>query len=163
MEPAITLKPDLSQFKNIVNNLMSFKRHTGVGLWSLTGEAMEQLKRTTPRSDKPGTHLADMYTRVAKKDMHGWIEEIIIGTASDHPELLWYLEHGTAPHIIMGNPLLVFEINGQTIFTTIVHHPGTKPYQFVSQTRANLERKIELFKSEVARRTREAVRSGRMS
>lgn len=41
----------------------------------------------------------------------------------------YLLENGTEPHTIVpkNSKVLVFDINGKTVFTTKVNHPGTKP------------------------------------
>ena len=36
-----------------------------------------------------------------------------------------YLEEGTGPHTIVGNPLLAFEWGGQTVIVRSVEHPGS--------------------------------------
>lgn len=45
-----------------------------------------------------------------------------------------YVEFGTKPHEIRPKSeggVLVFKINGTTVFTKLVHHPGTKAQPFV--------------------------------
>jgi len=161
-EPVMRLEMDWDNWKKSTEGLRSMKRHVGVGAWSLSGQALEELKRDTPRSRKPGQHLADQYTRAAKKDELGWIQEITIRNTTTFPELIWYLEHGTRPHEIVGRPLLVFEIDGKTIFTHRVYHPGTKPYRFIERARSNLESRMQRLQEEVARRTVDAMRAGRL-
>lgn len=41
-----------------------------------------------------------------------------------------YVDGGTRPHEIHGDPLLTFKINGRWVSVRGVHHPGTKPYGF---------------------------------
>jgi hypothetical protein len=36
-----------------------------------------------------------------------------------------YTDEGTGPHVIEGNPLLVFEWGGRTVFFRSVNHPGS--------------------------------------
>lgn len=36
-----------------------------------------------------------------------------------------YTDEGTGPHVIEGNPLLVFEWQGRTVFFRSVNHPGS--------------------------------------
>lgn len=40
-----------------------------------------------------------------------------------------YVEFGTGPHVIRpkDDGVLAFEAGGETVFTTVVHHPGTPP------------------------------------
>lgn len=66
-------------------------------------------------------------------------------------QALW-LEEGTVPHVIraVNAKYLCFQVNGQTVFRTSVHHPGTKATHFMenavkeeaAHTRDELERNI---------------------
>ena len=44
-----------------------------------------------------------------------------------------FVEEGTRPHEIrpINGRLLVIQVNGKTVFTPLVHHPGTKPNPFM--------------------------------
>lgn len=42
-----------------------------------------------------------------------------------------FVHEGTRPHVIQGNPLLVFQIGSTTVFTRRVHHPGTRGQPFL--------------------------------
>lgn len=44
-----------------------------------------------------------------------------------------YMEFGTSPHIIEGNPLLVWEENGETIYRHRVNHPGNEAYLYLKK------------------------------
>lgn len=46
-----------------------------------------------------------------------------------------YVQYGTPPHDIRPKnaKALRFEINGKTVFATVVHHPGTKPNPFATR------------------------------
>ena len=60
-------------------------------------------------------------------------DRIIIGP--DGADYAVYVEYGTEPHEIRAKAggVLVFEINGKTVFATVVHHPGTKPNPFAER------------------------------
>lgn len=47
-----------------------------------------------------------------------------------------YVEYGTEPHDIRPKnaKALKFEINGRTVFATVVHHPGTEPNPFAQRS-----------------------------
>lgn len=51
---------------------------------------------------------------------------------SDHPATTFVL-HGTKPHTIRprSRKMLRFESGGKTVFARVVHHPGTKPNNFL--------------------------------
>lgn len=42
-----------------------------------------------------------------------------------------FVHEGTRPHVIVGNPLLVFQVGGATVFARRVNHPGTKANPFL--------------------------------
>jgi hypothetical protein len=50
----------------------------------------------------------------------------------DHPAASFVL-HGTKPHIIRPRQrkMLRFSVGGQLVFARLVHHPGTKPNNFL--------------------------------
>jgi len=50
-----------------------------------------------------------------------------------------YVEYGTPPHDIRPRTgkALKFEINGKTVFASVVHHPGTKPNPFAERAAQN--------------------------
>lgn len=43
-----------------------------------------------------------------------------------------WLELGTNPHIINGNPTLRFVVGGRVVFAKTVRHPGTRPYRILT-------------------------------
>jgi len=44
-----------------------------------------------------------------------------------------FLELGTGPHVIRGNPILRFEVGGAVFFRRSVRHPGTRPRPFMAE------------------------------
>jgi hypothetical protein len=53
-----------------------------------------------------------------------------------------YVEEGTPPHLIPGNPFLTFEWKGETVHFRYVNHPGTKPQPFMHLAYQKAERVI---------------------
>lgn len=53
---------------------------------------------------------------------------------STHPATMFVID-GTRPHVIrpVRAKALRFSIGGREVFATIVHHPGTKPRDFLGQ------------------------------
>ena len=41
-----------------------------------------------------------------------------------------FVDQGSSPHVIQGRPLLVFEIDGRSIFARMVNHPGSQGAHF---------------------------------
>lgn len=52
----------------------------------------------------------------------------------DHPAV-HYVLNGTRPHVIRPRraKALRFDIGGRTVFAKVVHHPGTRPRDFMSE------------------------------
>lgn len=150
------------KIKAVVAGLRNFKAYTGAAAWALTGEekiggvegTLAVLKRLTPRSTEGREHLSDAWTRKAELDGRGVLEKIII--QNTHPKadpLLKWLEYGTKPHIIRGNPILHFFLkDGTEIFCRFVHHPGTKPYYMVKTARNMLETELNTIQHAVLQR-----------
>ena len=63
-----------------------------------------------------------------------------------------YVEYGTAPHEIrpVFASVLAFKVEGRTVFTSLVHHPGTRPNPFVRTTRDDIVKKIPELWDEIA-------------
>lgn len=77
----------------------------------------------------------------------------ILGAFTDYAS---FVEGGTRPHEIHGNPFLTFKAkDGTWVTTTMVHHPGTKPYGFMGdaflKTERVLIRELEVAVSELQR------------
>lgn len=63
-----------------------------------------------------------------------------------------YIDEGTKPHVIEGNPL-VFTINGVQVFTTMVNHPGTEAHNITDSTNNYLESNVNI----IARKIRKVL------
>lgn len=77
----------------------------------------------------------------------------ILGAFTDYAS---FVEGGTRPHEIHGNPFLTFKAkDGTWVTTRMVHHPGTKPYAFMGdallKTERVLIREVEVAASELQR------------
>jgi HK97 gp10 family phage protein len=64
-----------------------------------------------------------------------------------------YVEYGTRPHEIrpVYASVLRFKIEGKVVFTSIVHHPGTRAQPFVRETAEVTKQKIPELWDEIAR------------
>ena len=62
-----------------------------------------------------------------------------------------YVNDGTKPHKIEGNPFLKFQINGVTIITRSVNHPGTKPQKMTEKTIKYIESEIPQIEKQINR------------
>lgn len=84
-----------------------------------------------PNQAGGGQHLRDTIVKRIVQDAGG----IAIYVGSDHPIALMHHE-GTRPHEIRPRKaqVLAFEVNGQVVFATVVHHPGTKPNKYLTDS-----------------------------
>lgn len=70
------------------------------------------------------------------RDSINWNEDGIWSTS----KYFKYVDKGTRPHKIEGNPFLSFQINGATIITRSVNHPGTKAQNISKKTEDYIEK-----------------------
>lgn len=75
----------------------------------------------------------------------------ILGAFTDYAS---FVEGGTRPHEIHGNPYLTFKAkDGRWVTTTMVHHPGTKAYGMIGDATLKSEivllREVELAGAEL--------------
>ncbi|MCX5326277.1 hypothetical protein [Streptomyces sp. NBC_00120] len=99
------------------------------------GIAERALARRTSR-------VADIARREAPGRMGAYIDwKVVSGPTGlqgvivcDHPAVRYVLD-GTRPHIIRPRrkKALRFDVGGRTVFAKVVHHPGTKPNDFLGK------------------------------
>lgn len=72
-------------------------------------------------------HLVDTLETIVTSEGETWTGEIAF--TAEHAS---YVNDGTSPHQIVGNPLLAFQWEGQTVIVHSVNHPGTTANPFFS-------------------------------
>lgn len=84
-----------------------------------------------PNQAEGGRHLRDTIVMRVLQDGDG----VAVMVGSDHPIALLHHE-GTRPHEIRPRraKLLAFEVDGQVVFATVVHHPGTAPNRYLTES-----------------------------
>lgn len=153
-----------AQIKRLILKLERTKASIGDGLETalvaIGTNAVNRLKRTTPRSSGGGPHLADGWALTIARLAPGALSVIVhntdpradakIPTTSGATTLLRILEYGSRPHEITpkkpGGVLVFTARGGEVVFSKRVFHPGTRPYGMVAAARAeaNLELKVAL-------------------
>lgn len=68
----------------------------------------------------PGPHLVDTEEASILSEGELWVGELAY--TAEHAS---YLDEGTGPHEITGNPLLAFHWGGQLVIVHSVQHPGS--------------------------------------
>ena len=119
MSVKVTTKIDSAQMlrgrTGLVSNVMA--GFAGAVTRSVKGVAAERITSRT------GAYLAGISST--------WTGDRIVTTASAPHSL--FLERGTRPHVIEGNPVLRFKVGGQTVYARRVNHPGTRPYRILEE------------------------------
>ena len=175
-----TLPPDAfsAKLRQIADSVRGMARNASVGLIDgmekIAESAVKRLTEKTPRSDDPGTHIADGW--VARRiDMPGFlaIEVVNIDPRANAPitlkgggetTLLEILEYGSEEHDIFPrdpNGHLVFTVDGMKIVTKHVKHPGTRAYSMVAVTQAEVSVDVKKL-IDATRRVLTLRRTGRI-
>lgn len=102
------------------------------------GIATEEVRKV---SDERITHRTGTYRRSIRSQVKAGNRVEVHATA---PYAI-YLERGTAPHIIVPRRpggYLRFTVGSKVIYTRLVHHPGTRPYNIIRDGAARAGRKL---------------------
>jgi len=123
------------------------RRETGRAVARACDAGADEAKRSHKFQNRTGELEGSMRGRLTG-DLSGLIE----ATAS-HAS---FVEDGTPPHVIEGNPLLAFPgRDGRTVFARKVNHPGTRADHFMQRAEARaegvLQAGVETAAEEVAR------------
>lgn len=116
------------------------------GLYGIAKIMATDLRDTTPRSDKTGTHVADGWSTRVLSDQPDFFQVEVYNAdpTFDAPiplagggetSLALILELGSRPHAIVPKAASFLSFvtrEGQRVFTKRVLHPGTKPYGMVA-------------------------------
>lgn len=105
-------------------------------------------------------HRYEDQTGLLTSRIRGYVEISIPGAAQGvlgaFTDYASFVEGGTKPHEIHGNPFLTFKAkDGTWVTTRMVHHPGTKAYAFMGDAALKAERvlirELELGVAELQR------------
>ena len=73
--------------------------------------------------------------------------EAVVGVGASYAK---FVVEGTAPHEIrlVNGGVLAFEVAGKMVFTSLVHHPGTKPNTWMDKAAAETESQVGVVAAE---------------
>ena len=107
----------------------------------------QELNKTAHKIERTAKELAPVDTGDLRRSIHvanhssGHVFEYHV---SPNTEYDYFMEYGTSPHIIEGNPWLWWK--GAKFPVRRVHHTGTKPYLYMSKAfdshTKNLEQRL---------------------
>lgn len=107
----------------------------------ILGQAAQKAVRDAtveaPREAINTRHYKDQ-TALLTSMTKGWVEVTVpggaVGEIGAYTYYASFVDGGTAPHEIHGNPLLTFKgRDGRWVSVAMVHHPGTKPDGFMGR------------------------------
>lgn len=96
-----------------------------------TKEAMQHAVEEAERHAKT-TALFQDRTGVLRSQIVSWHTDTTGEVAANASYARW-VESGTQPHLIVGNPFLRFEWRGEWVSFRAVNHPGTQPRPFMQR------------------------------
>jgi len=130
---------DTTSLREKIRRTMRLLDNAQVQAWGLAAYFLNVIKERTPR--KTGD-TAKSWTIHYHKSGDSITWEI---RPDGKEDIVTFLEFGTKPHVIEPKDedgVLVFEIEGETIFAHRVFHPGTKPLGFVRLTQEDLDKSV---------------------
>lgn len=130
---------DTTSLREKIRRTMRLLDNAQVQAWGLAAYFLNVIKERTPR--KMGD-TAKSWTIHYHKSGDSITWEI---RPDGKEDIVTFLEFGTKPHVIEPKDedgVLVFEIEGETIFAKRVFHPGTKPLGFVRLTQEDLDKSV---------------------
>ncbi len=70
--------------------------------------------------------------------------EAVVGVGASYAK---FVVEGTSPHEIspVNGGVLAFQVAGKMVFTSLVHHPGTKPNKWMDEAAAETEAQVALW------------------
>ncbi len=95
----------------------------------VVGPMMRELARAeAPVGSGPGAGRLRQQLRYERRTTGAEVQVKVVGGAP----YTGFVIHGTSPHVIVPRNAMAlrFQSHGQTVFATLVHHPGTKPNPF---------------------------------
>lgn len=147
MKDISNLETDITRiFGKVTNGLIEVQREAAENI-------MNDAKLLAPGEGLYRDSIKVSDTKVTENSIETEIyTDMMVGSEDGKKYNLGYLlENGTDPHTIVPKnaKALMFQVNGETVFTKKVNHPGTKPQpHFIPALQKNkLKYKKEIIKS----------------
>jgi hypothetical protein len=124
---------------------------TGVSLKKLADDtkkiAAVTVAETKDYALKRGEQLTPRISGLMSQSWYATKRSDLEYEISNRAPYFLYFIMGTAPHQIRPRfaSVLRFEVGGQTIFTKLVNHPGTKPHDLLSKLADEVKAEIPQF------------------
>ena len=144
---------DLDKYsKNVINNLAKAQRNTAEDIWEYLFENANM---------DTGTFISSIEiedTQITEDSIKTFIgsDLKVVDSNGQSYNLGFLLENGTMPHTIVpvNGEYLVFEKDGKTIFTKLVHHPGMRAYNNYKNA---LNSNIRAYKANIKKAMRDSL------
>lgn len=132
----LDLEPVFQAEAEFERAMIRFDERVRKGVGIAVEEAVKLAAQTHRYEDQTGllTSRIKGFVEISTPGAATWI----LGAFTDYAS---FVESGTKPHDIRGNPYLTFKTkDGQWVTTEVVHHPGTKPYAYMGDAYLKCER-----------------------
>jgi hypothetical protein len=120
-----------------LQEIFDFEDEWDRGLQILSDAARQAVRSATTEAPKQAINTKRFkdQTGLLTSMIKGWVEISVpggaIGEIGAYTYYASFVDEGTRPHEIRGNPTLTFKTaDGRWVSTHVVHHPGTKPTGF---------------------------------
>jgi hypothetical protein len=127
----------------------------------VAGEALRIVKMYTPPTSPGRTNIKELWMMETTREGTAEIYTIA-NTYQKNPDVILFFEEGTVPHIIRPRKCkrLRFFIEGQEIFSKLVHHPGTPAYHMVEQAQRETDYIINQYVDLTLKTLNEVLEAG---
>lgn len=129
-----------SNIKEIAEELEKLEKEIPDALEDGLEEAAEVAVYMMKAEHFPNIDTGRLTSSVEEKNTGKFERTIGPWLNEDYP---YYVEKGTKPHVITGNPYLYWE--GADHPVRRVNHPGTRPYPYVMPTREKMTKEFPLI------------------
>lgn len=148
-----SINVDLDKYtNNVINNLAKAQRNTAENIW----ESLSENANMDTGAFISSIKIED--TQITEERIKTFIgsDLQVVDSNGQSYNLGFLLENGTMPHTIVpvNGEYLVFEKDGKTIFTKLVHHPGMRAYNNYKNA---LNSNLSTYKANIKKAMRDSL------